>query len=275
MAHVNDNGVEIWYNVTGPSEGNGEPVVLTGGWGLIHDQFHAVRPLLADKLQLIDWNYRGTGHSTRELSEPLTMDRMVEDLRLVLHKLELNEVHLWGTSTGATISTAFAIAYPEKVKTLTTFPAFAYTEASRKKSNTYVNLVRDFGYVALAKFTQWIGCGDKNIYGPKGDEIAKFEAGAFTRNFDVDELPGIIDAIYATDLTEQLHVLKMPILMLLGSSGENGADHAKIRAGLNTFIEHCPQTETKIMDGVGGTYMLIEDPEGTVPLFMEWIEEHS
>ncbi len=271
MPHVDDQGTQIWYEVTG----DGEPVALTGGWGLIHDQFHAIRPLLADKIQMIDWNYRGCGHSTRELKETLTLDRMVEDLKLVLDHLGLENVHLWGTSTGATISIAFAAKYPERVKTLITFPAFVYTEASRKKSSTYVNLVRDFGYVALAKFTQWIGCGEQNLYGPIGDGIAQFEAAAFARNFNVDDLQPIIDAIYAADLTEEVKTLKMPVLMLMGSSGENGADHPKIRAGLDAFKELCPHMELKVMDGLGGTYMLIEDPDGTVPLFMEWIEGHS
>ena len=271
MPHINDNGVQVWYEVTG----DGEPVMLTGGWGLIHDQFHAVRPLLADTIKMIDWNYRGTGHSTRDLVDPLTMDRMVDDMLMVMDHLGLEKAHLWGTSTGATISTAFAARHPDRVKTLITFPAYAYNEASRKKATTYVNLVRDFGYVALAKFTQWIGCGEKNIYGAKGDDIAIFEAAAFARNFGTDELPGIIDAIYATDLTEEVKTLKMPVLMLLGGSGENGANHPKIKAGLDAFIDLCPQTETKVMDGLGGTYMLIEDPEATVPLFLEWIEAHK
>jgi pimeloyl-ACP methyl ester carboxylesterase len=44
MPTINDNGTEIWYEVSG----TGEPLVLTGGFGLLHNQWDFVRDALAE-----------------------------------------------------------------------------------------------------------------------------------------------------------------------------------------------------------------------------------
>ena len=38
MAFVNDRGCRLWYRIAG----HGEPLVLTGGFGLLHDQYEFV-----------------------------------------------------------------------------------------------------------------------------------------------------------------------------------------------------------------------------------------
>ena len=42
MPHANDNGVKLWYDLNG----SGEPLVVSGGFGLLHDQFAYIRDLL-------------------------------------------------------------------------------------------------------------------------------------------------------------------------------------------------------------------------------------
>lgn len=61
MSKINDKGTEIWYEVTG----SGDPLVLSGGFGLLHNQRDFVRELPAEHFQVIDWNYRGAGRSDR------------------------------------------------------------------------------------------------------------------------------------------------------------------------------------------------------------------
>ncbi len=42
MPYANDNGIALWYGVNGTCE----PLAVTGGFGLLHDQFAKIRPLL-------------------------------------------------------------------------------------------------------------------------------------------------------------------------------------------------------------------------------------
>jgi hypothetical protein len=43
MATATSGRVELWYDI----QGEGEPLVLTGGFGILHEQFHLVTPILA------------------------------------------------------------------------------------------------------------------------------------------------------------------------------------------------------------------------------------
>lgn len=85
MPYVDDNGVKLWYRISG----SGDPLVLTGGFGLLHNQYDYVVDILAKKFQVIDWNYRGAGESDRAWLGSFTLDRWVDDLECVLKTLNL------------------------------------------------------------------------------------------------------------------------------------------------------------------------------------------
>jgi len=61
MPTITHHGTSLWYDV----RGSGQPLVLSGGFGLLHNQWDYVRDTLAERYQVIDWNYRGAGHSDR------------------------------------------------------------------------------------------------------------------------------------------------------------------------------------------------------------------
>lgn len=50
VPYANDNGIKLWYTI----DGTGEPLVVSGGFGLLDDQFAKIRHLLASELQVID-----------------------------------------------------------------------------------------------------------------------------------------------------------------------------------------------------------------------------
>lgn len=83
MPHVDDNGVKLWYRV----KGSGEPLVLSGGFGLRHNQFDYVVDILAKKFHVIDWHYRGARQSDRAWVGGYPLDRWVDDLEIILNHL--------------------------------------------------------------------------------------------------------------------------------------------------------------------------------------------
>jgi L-alanine-DL-glutamate epimerase-like enolase superfamily enzyme len=48
MPYVIDRGVKLWYQV----RGEGQPIVLSGGFGLLHNQWDAVRVITAAAMQI-------------------------------------------------------------------------------------------------------------------------------------------------------------------------------------------------------------------------------
>ena len=120
MPHVDDHGVKLWYRI----KGSGEPLVLSGGFGLLHNQFDYVVDILAKGFQVIDWHYRGAGESDRAWAGGYTLDRWVDDLEVILAHLNVKNAHLWGTSTGAPLSIRYAARYPQRVKSLIGLPRY-------------------------------------------------------------------------------------------------------------------------------------------------------
>ena len=99
---------------------------------------------------------------------------------MILNYLNIKEVHLWGTSTGAPLSIRYAARYPQRVESLITYPSFKAGIASRKMFQVFLDITEVFGYEALARFTAWIGCLYQNVFSQAGNDIAIFEAEAFS-----------------------------------------------------------------------------------------------
>jgi pimeloyl-ACP methyl ester carboxylesterase len=259
MPYVDDNGVKLWYRLSG----SGEPLVLSGGFGLLHNQFDYVLDILAKEFQVIDWNYRGAGESDRAWVGGYTLDRWVDDLELIFSHLKMNDVHLWGTSTGAPLSIRYAARYPQRVRSLIVYPSFKAGVASRAMFKCFQDITEIFGYEALARFTSWIGCADHNVFSQVGNEVALFEAEAFRRNFSIESLAKTLEVFSHIDLTSDVEKITIPTLILLGDSGKLGGKTAAMKETIQLFQKYCPRSQVvQIKDG-GGTYCMIEKPEET------------
>jgi 3-oxoadipate enol-lactonase len=259
MPYVDDNGVKLWYRLSG----SGEPLVLTGGFGLLHKQYEYVLASLTQEFQVIDWNYRGAGESDRAWVGGYTLDRWVDDLEIILQHLNLKQVNLWGTSTGAPLSIRYTARYPQRVHSLIVYPSFKASVTTRKMFHVLQDITETFGYEALARFTAWLGCADHNVFSQVGNELAQFEAEAFKHNFSIESLAKTLEVFSHLDLTSDLERIQAPTLVLLGNSGKLGGEMASVAEAIRLFQEHCPHSHVvQIKDG-GGTYCMLEKPHET------------
>ncbi len=69
MSYVEDHGVRLWYSI----EGSGEPLVLTGGFGCLQNQWEWIMQYLTSNFRVINWNYRGAGQSDRMWAEDIPL----------------------------------------------------------------------------------------------------------------------------------------------------------------------------------------------------------
>jgi 3-oxoadipate enol-lactonase len=259
MPYVDDKGVRLWYRVTG----SGEPLVLSGGFGLLHNQFEYVVELLAKEFQVIDWHYRGTGESDRAWVGGYTLDRWVDDLEVILAHLNVPPATLWGTSTGAPLSIRYAARYPQRVKSLIVYPSFKAGVTTRAMYKCFQDITEIFGYEALARFTSWLGCADQHVFSQVGNDVALFEAEAFQRNFSIESLAKTLEVFSHIDLSSDVGKIRVPVLLLLGDSGKLGGKSAAVQEAVQLFQKLCPHSQVvQIKDG-GGTYCMIEQPRET------------
>lgn len=267
MPTFRSGGIELWYDV----QGEGEPLVLSGGFGLLHEQFHRVTPLLAREFKVVNWNWRGAGNSDRAQTAPYSVEAWTDDLRAVLDELGLERPALWGTSTGSLVSIHFAARHPERVRALVTYPVHKTDIGLRKAFEVFVDVFEAFGWEAFARIVSWIGLAETRLNTPEGIEFTQWEAGALARNLNPEAVRRVCEAVADCDLSWDLPRLRCPVLLLGGVSGPLGLDAPGIRAQLDAFRVAVPGAEVASIPDAGGTYCVLEEPERTAAAAVEWL----
>ncbi len=102
-------GIELFCEMMG----SGLPCVLVhGGPGMSHPNALTRFAPLADAVQLIHYDQRGHGRSSRAPAETYTLDEQAEDLHALCGALGLDRPVVLGTSAGGFVSLLFAGRYP-------------------------------------------------------------------------------------------------------------------------------------------------------------------
>ena len=113
MATVQVNGIEIYYEITG----NGPPLTMIMGLGCSARQWQWMLPVLTGSFQVITFDNRGVGRTSKPDME-YTTDLFADDICALLNTLGIEKTHLFGVSVGGMIAQKFALKYPEMVDRL-------------------------------------------------------------------------------------------------------------------------------------------------------------
>ncbi len=116
MSIANVNGVNFYYELHGPEDApalvlnNGILMNAAGSW-----VFQTAA--LSRHYRLLQYDCRGQGQSDHP-DGPYTMALHVADLAALLGALGIDRAHIAGASYGGEVAQAFALAYPERVRSL-------------------------------------------------------------------------------------------------------------------------------------------------------------
>ncbi len=110
---VESGGEQIYYEAAG----SGDAVVLSHGLGGNHAIWYQQVPAFAERFQVITWDQRGFGRSTNAKGENSPAAASI-DLAAVLDRLGVDRAHLVGQSMGGWAVMGFALAHPERVRSL-------------------------------------------------------------------------------------------------------------------------------------------------------------
>ena len=135
------HGGEIAYEIHGQEHG-GIPVLLIRPLGGTMTLWGAFRTLLSEKLRVISFDFRGSGHSSAEPAWVSTRGLARDALQVLAH-LGVARAHVFGVSLGGMTATWLAILDPVRVAKL----AIASTPA-RGLSLTRAGLRRDLAMAA-------------------------------------------------------------------------------------------------------------------------------
>jgi pimeloyl-ACP methyl ester carboxylesterase len=115
VSTVDANGLDVSYEVRGA----GPPLVLLhGATSAGREDFAAQIPLLSKAFQVFVPDARGHGATRWDAAQGFRYEWLVDDLRAFVEALELATFHLLGFSMGAMTALQFAVADPERLRTL-------------------------------------------------------------------------------------------------------------------------------------------------------------
>jgi pimeloyl-ACP methyl ester carboxylesterase len=110
---ISSDGARIHYEV----HGSGDPVLLIMGLGSNAYGWHRTIPWLAERYQAIAFDNRGVGRSDVPAG-PYTIAQMAADAEAVLDANGHDTAHVVGASLGGMIAQRFALAYPDRLRSL-------------------------------------------------------------------------------------------------------------------------------------------------------------
>ncbi|HQR06015.1 MAG TPA: alpha/beta hydrolase [Gemmatales bacterium] len=110
------NGLQLYYEVYGPT-GAGTPLILLhGGVGSI-EMFHPSLPILSQGRQVVAVDLQGHGR-TADIVRPLQYELMGDDIAALIKHLKFEQADIMGYSLGGGVGLRTAIQHPLMVRKL-------------------------------------------------------------------------------------------------------------------------------------------------------------
>ncbi len=263
MPVVRVGEVELDYE----RSGSGPPLLAI--MGMSGTALHWGEPFLTalrDDFEVIVYDHRGVGSSSR-LDGPLTIAQLAEDAAGLLAALELDTAHVLGISMGGMAAQELALAYPERVRTLTLGCTYCGGEGSSLAAPQ-----------ALQRLTKAMMSGDREralrasweinvspAMAHDDDAYARFQAISARRSVAKPVIVAQMQACAAHDTNARLPGLTTPTLVIHGT-----ADELLPVANGRLIAARISGSRLEIIDGVGHMFVW-ERPE----LSAELIRTHA
>ena len=105
------DGTVLQVEFYGPEDG--QPIILSHGWGPNSMVWYYVKKQLGDRFRVIVWDLPGLGKSTRPKNSDYSLEKLARGLEAVVSIAGDKPVFLLGHSMGGMISLTFCRLFPE------------------------------------------------------------------------------------------------------------------------------------------------------------------
>jgi pimeloyl-ACP methyl ester carboxylesterase len=239
--------------------GGTETVVFLHGMGtdsLASFYLTLAPPVAAAGIDVISYDLRGHGKTERPV-RGYTLGDFVADLDDLLEQLGVDRpVHLVGNSFGGTLAYSYAVAQPERVRSIVCIESEPATEVwAGKMAEILAHTVK---FLQVEESFDWIEAN----FSAHHRRLAKMAAERITSTKMAEEVP------LGPLLTwEQVAAIGCPVLSILGSHGYQADD-------LEALTSLLPHGELHVFEGQGHS-VLVEQHREVRELVLRWIERHA
>lgn len=253
------SGITIGYE----EQGEGDAVVLIPGTGVDHGIFVAGEQLatLAKRYRTIGMDHRGTGESSRDVSD-YTIETMADDVIGLLDAVGVERSHVLGVSMGAAIAQHAAIRHPERVASLVLFSPWAHTdEYLRRLFGDIWHFIYSTAEPEFAgKATLWWLLSPEFINGQPGvvDQIAR-DVFAAPTSATRETLLQHVKANLGHDARDRLADIRCPALVVAGDG-----DRVIPPSYSEAVASRIPGARLEVLTGPGAGHALFLERAGEV-----------
>ena len=210
MPHASINGIQLYHEVTGPSDGT--PILMSNSlasnltmWDL------QVEPLEMEGFKVVRYDSRGHGQSDAP-EGAYSIEMLADDAAGLLNHLNIPSAHYCGLSKGGMVGQMLGVRHPDRIKTLTLADTAAHMPATDTWAQRIVT-VTDSGMEAVVDGTvdRWFTApGQQRI----PDEVEKVRD--MILSTPVAGFIGCCRAIMAMDMRPTNPSIKTPTLVICG-----------------------------------------------------------
>jgi len=204
--------VNLYYEIDGPGPAT---VALVNGVAMTVKSWQPIRErLVAGGFRCLLHDCRGQLRSDKPVGNPYSLELHADDFLRLLDALDLDRVHLVGTSYGAEIGMVFASSHPERVETLTLIAAASELDGLMRAAAESWAIAADCGAAAFVRcMAPWAYSSD---YLARNQTRLKEQEEAMSR------LPrdffaafnGLVQAFLRLDITHRLKHIRCPTLVI-------------------------------------------------------------
>ncbi|MGM9923110.1 MAG: 2-succinyl-6-hydroxy-2,4-cyclohexadiene-1-carboxylate synthase [Bacillus sp. (in: firmicutes)] len=235
---IESNGVAYEVEITGA----GEPLLLLHGftgdsstWKNLSDLHENYRCIMPDLI-----GHGKTDHP--EKAERYRIEEAANDLRTILEKLNIDQVHVVGYSMGGRLGLAFAVLHSEKVKTLTlesASPGLATEEerdSRKRQDDRLAEKIEREGIASFVEYWQDIPLfQSQNRLAPQFKRQIHKQRLANSEKGLANSLRGMGTGVQPSWWNE-LQSLAMPVFLITGSYDEK---FCRIAKAMKECIKRC------------------------------------
>lgn len=268
-------GIDLYYE----THGQGEPLVFIPATGFSGDVWLPDQvPELSKSLQVIIFDQRGTGRSTR-YKGVYTIDQMAADTIALMDHLGLESAHIVGHSMGGRIGLAMALNFPERVKSLimaasgsgvAAFPGEACVAGLPEQ---LMHLLVQMGLEEYVRHeiyeTHTYFTDDFRRANP--DRVREFYELAWPTHAGLHEYLQLCRARHTWDATHRLGDVRVPTQVVIGLHDTVGRSHVP---QADILASRIPGAEYRVLEGQSHGFFW-QVPEETNSWILDWVRKHS
>lgn len=245
--YVTVNDQELYYEV----HGKGDPLILICGLSMDLTAHMAYLPILSEQFQVIIFDNRDAGRSSKAKS-PYTIADMAEDTVGLMDALGLESAHVLGGSMGGAIAQELAIRYPDRVNKLILSATISKATLTLDSFTTLMKFIKkhDQNNEIIPLMTLLT---TMTVNFSENEEMVKQIIGMsknppYPQSFDA--LARQVEAIIGFDALDRLPMIKAPTLVLAADQDilTPPSEARKIEAAI-------PGAELQILEGGGHGFM--------------------